>query len=212
MTAPTQLPTVRFSTSWELYEKVIRNIYRYPDDSVNTNKEDFNARRMISDWNVYEDAVLSGVSSIMGLEYRKNIIDICIAPKILSVSKPIIIGVDGYDKRFVDEVMFQLIFQLLVDNTSIPLLYDVVEDWIEIFNDTLFEDEAYFVPAFALQKAICLDVLDEPDRLQRIIERCGGLFRGDEKVAWEFVNTHDYKEIINTLRRLYSAIEQEYDF
>jgi hypothetical protein len=57
-----------------------------------------------------------------------------------------------------------------------------------------------------------LDVLDEPDRLQRIIERCGGLFRGDEKVAWEFVNTHDYKEIINTLRRLYSAIEQEYDF
>jgi hypothetical protein len=212
VTAPTQLPTVRFSTSWELYEKVIRNIYRYPDDSVNTNKEDFNARRMISDWNVYEDAVLSGVSSIMGLEYRKNIIDICIAPKILSVSKPIIIGVDGYDKRFVDEVMFQLIFQLLVDNTSIPLLYDVVEDWIEIFNDTLFEDEAYFVPAFALQKAICLDVLDEPDRLQRIIERCGGLFRGDEKVAWEFVNTHDYKEIINTLRRLYSAIEQEYDF
>jgi hypothetical protein len=212
VTAPTQLPTVRFSTSWELYEKVIRNIYRYPDDSVDTDKEDFNARRMISDWNGYEDAVLSGVCSIIGLEYRKNIIDICIAPKILSVSKPIIIGVDGYDKRFVDEVMFQLIFQLLVDNTSIPLLYDVVEDWIEIFNDTLFEDEAYFVPAFALQKAICLDVLDEPDRLQRIVERCGGLFRGDEKVAWEFVNTHDYKEIINTLRRLYSAIEQEYDF
>ena len=212
MTAPTQLPTVRFSTSWELYEKVIRNIYRYPDDSVNTDKEDFNARRMISDWNGYEDAVLSGVCSITGLEYRKNIIDICIAPKILSVSKPIIIGVDGYDKRFVDEVMYQLVFQLLIDNTSIPLVYDVVEDWIEIFNDTLFEDEAYFVPAFALQKAICLDVLDEPDRLQRIVERCGGLFRGDEKVAWEFVNTHDYKEIINTLRRLYSAIEQEYDF
>ncbi len=212
MTAPTQLPTVRFSTSWELYEKVIRNIYRYPDDSVDTDKEDFNARRMISDWNGYEDAVLSGVCSIIGLEYRKNIIDICIAPKILSVSKPIIIGVDGYDKRFVDEVMYQLVFQLLIDNTSIPLVYDVVEDWIEIFNDTLFEDEAYFVPAFALQKAICLDVLDEPDRLQRIVERCGGLFRGDEKVAWEFVNTHDYREIINTLRRLYSAIEQEYDF
>jgi len=212
VTAPTQLPTVRFSTSWELYEKVIRNIYRYPDDSVNTDKEDFNARRMISDWNGYEDAVLSGVCSITGLEYRKNIIDICIAPKILSVSKPIIIGVDGYDKRFVDEVMYQLVFQLLIDNTSIPLVYDVVEDWIEIFNDTLFEDEAYFVPAFALQKAICLDVLDEPDRLQRIVERCDGLFRGDEKVAWEFVNTHDYKEIINTLRRLYSAIEQEYDF
>ncbi len=212
MTAPTQLPTVRFSTSWELYEKVIRNIYRYPDDSVNTDKEDFNARRMISDWNGYEDAVLSGVCSITGLEYRKNIIDICIAPKILSVSKPIIIGVDGYDKRFVDEVMYQLVVQLLIDNASIPLVYDVVEDWIEIFNDTLFEDEAYFVPAFALQKAICLDVLDEPDRLQRIVERCDGLFRGDEKVAWEFVNTHDYKEIINTLRRLYSAIEQEYDF
>jgi hypothetical protein len=212
VTAPTQLPTVRFSTSWELYEKVIRNIYRYPDDSVNTDKEDFNARRMISDWNGYEDAVLSGVCSITGLEYRKNIIDICIAPKILSVSKPIIIGVDGYDKRFVDEVMYQLVVQLLIDNTSIPLVYDVVEDWIEIFNDTLFEDEAYFVPAFALQKAICLDVLDEPDRLQRIVERCDGLFRGDEKVAWEFVNTHDYKEIINTLRRLYSAIEQEYDF
>jgi hypothetical protein len=212
VTAPTQLPTVRFSTSWELYEKVIRNIYRYPDDSVNTDKEDFNARRMISDWNGYEDAVLSGVCSITGLEYRKNIIDICIAPKILSVSKPIIIGVDGYDKRFVDEVMYQLVVQLLIDNASIPLVYDVVEDWIEIFNDTLFEDEAYFVPAFALQKAICLDVLDEPDRLQRIVERCDGLFRGDEKVAWEFVNTHDYKEIINTLRRLYSAIEQEYDF
>lgn len=212
MTAPTNLPIIRFSTSWELYEKIIRNIYRYPDDSVDLDKEDFNARRMISDWLNYEEDVLRGICYITGLEFRKNIIDICIAPKVISTSKPIIIGVDGYDRRFVDEVMFQLIVQLLTDNTSIPYTYDVVEDWIEIFCDTLFEDEAYFVPAFALLKAVCLDVLDEPDRLARIIKRCGSLFRGDEKVAWEYVNTHDYKEIINTLQRLYQAIEEEYDF
>jgi len=211
VTEPIRLPTIRFSTSWELYEKVIRNIYRYPDDIVDVDTEDTNATRMIEDWNYYEQAVLAGACAIMGLDYRKNIIDICIAPKVLSVSKPIIVGVNGYDTRFVDEVMYQLAFQLLTDNTSIPMLYDVIEDWIDIFNDTLFEDEAYFVPAFALQKAICLDILDEPDRLERILKRTGGLFRGDEKVAWEFVNTHDYREIINTIRRLYNAIEEEYD-
>ena len=212
MTAPTNLPIIRFSTSWELYEKIIRNIYRYPDDSVDLEKEDFNARRMISDWLNYEDEVVRGICSITGLEFRKNIIDICIAPKVISTSRPIIIGVDGYDRRFVDEVMFQLIIQLLKDNTSIPSTYDVIEDWIDIFSDSLYEDEAYFVPAFALLKALCLDILNEPDRLVRITKRCGGLFRGDEKVAWEYVDTHDYKEIINTLQRLYRAIEDEYDF
>lgn len=212
MTAPTNLPIIRFSTSWELYEKIIRNIYRYPDDSVDLEKEDFNARRMISDWLNYEDEVVRGICSITGLEFRKNIIDICIAPKVISTSRPIIIGVDGYDRRFVDEVMFQLIIQLLMDNTSIPYTYDVIEDWIDIFSDSLYEDEAYFVPAFALLKALFLDVLNEPDRLVRITKRCGGLFRGDEKVAWEYVDTHDYKEIINTLQSLYRAIGDEYDF
>lgn len=212
MTAPTNLPIIRFSTSWELYEKIIRNIYRYPDDSVDLEKEDSNAKRMISDWLNYEDEVVRGICSITGLEFRKNIIDICIAPKVISTSRPIIIGVDGYDRRFVDEVMFQLIIQLLMDNTSIPYTYDVIEDWIDIFSDSLYEDEAYFVPAFALLKALCLDILNEPDRLVRITKRCGGLFRGDEKVAWEYVDTHDYKEIINTLQRLYQAIEEEYDF
>lgn len=212
MTVPTNLPTLRFSTSWELYEKIIRNIYRYPDDAINLEKEELNARRMISDWLSYEDQVLGGICSVTGLSFRKNIIDICIAPKVMSTCRPIIIGVDGYDKRFVDEVMFQLIFQLLTDNTSIPFTYDVIEDWIEIFNDTLFEDEAYFVPVFALQKAVYLDVLDEPDRLEKAILKSSGLFRGDEKVAWEYVNAHDYREIINTLQRLYKAIEEEYDF
>jgi len=99
-----------------------------------------------------------------------------------------------------------------MDNTSIPYTYDVIEDWIDIFSDSLYEDEAYFVPAFALLKALCLDILNEHDRLVRITKRSGGLFRGDEKVAWEYVDAHDYKEIINTLQRLYRAIEDEYDF
>ena len=74
MTAPTNLPIIRFSTSWELYEKIIRNIYRYPDDSVDLEKEDFNARRMISDWLNYEDEASEASVQLQGWGSEKTLL------------------------------------------------------------------------------------------------------------------------------------------
>jgi hypothetical protein len=209
VTAPkhpsSKLPKVRFSSSWELYEKVYR--YALKDkEEVDTDEFESVEADLITQWMLYEEKILAGICSITGLSFRKNIIDIFLVPKAGLVSKPLIVGVFTNNDSFVEVVAYQLIFELLTDNTSIPLVYEVIEDWISLLEEDLYDDEAYFVPAFAIQKALYLDILDEPERLEEIQKRAVGLFRMDEHEAWNYVNTKDYKEIINKLHDMYKRI------
>lgn len=159
-------------------------------------------------WQPYEEKVLIGLSELLDLSYRQNIIDVYIAAWFKSFSNPMVVGVMYKQDIFVDKLTHELIHRLLSDNTSVPYDSNQLLVWKKLFGDQHSRSTLLHIAVHAVHKAIYLDVLDQPKRLERDIAICHKYNATDYIAAWDYVNKNDYNNIIYKLKDSFSQREE----
>lgn len=160
-------------------------------------------------WLPFEGKILGGLHDIMGLKFNQNIIDVYIAPWFSAFSDPMVIGVTADPDVFVDILTHELIHRLLTDNTLVDPEIFLLPKWQKMYGKELGFNTVVHIPVHAVHKAIYIDVLKEPSRLQRDIDSCKRNKADDYVKAWEFVEEHDYKQLIKELKDSYQQIAEK---
>jgi hypothetical protein len=202
------LPQIRIKNAWLLRDNVSKHLHilwakegePLADDSWIDNKvADYQKA-----WKPVEEQILTSLTDILGLSFRQNIIDVYIAPWFNAFSDPLVIGVTKDPDVFIDLLTHELIHRLLTDNNETPYSKRHLKVWGELFGEGISKSALVHIPVHALMKAIFIDVLHEPERLERDIASCREQNAVDYTTAWEYVEKHDYKEIIEKLKKTYS--------
>jgi hypothetical protein len=155
-------------------------------------------------WQPYEHEVLKGMCDIFGLEFRQNIIDIYVAPLRHAFSDPMMISTKHSPDEVVNVIAHELMHRLLTDNT----LYEdenLIAHWRGLFGEGYDRAALIHIPIHAGLKMLFLEVLNEPDRLARDMERCRRFESYNQ--AWEYVEANDYRQIIAKLRAGYAKLQ-----
>jgi hypothetical protein len=154
-------------------------------------------------WKPYEQKVLTGITSLTGLQFRQNSIDVYIAPWFNAFSSPLVIGITHEPDQFIDTLTHELIHRLLTDNTAVPYDALLADNWKKLYGTEHNFGTLIHIPVHAILEAVYMDVLDEPKRVLRDKQNSKEFTR-DYADAWAYVETHGYKEIIDKLRKDYS--------
>lgn len=211
----TELPIIRIKDAWLLRENTsnyLDELWRKDGDKPITNNPDYDkwlTRRIASyqkAWRPVENKVLTGITEILGLEFRQNIIDVYIAPWFRAFSDPMVIGVVQEPDVFIDTLTHELTHRLLTDNTAIPHETLLLSEWEKLFGKKHSFGTTVHIPVHAVHKAIYLDVLKAPERLERDIANNKQYEATDYIKAWEYVDRYGYKEIIEKLRKSYAEL------
>ena len=159
-------------------------------------------------WELREETILTGMQKIFGLRFYKPIIDVSLAPAFVPKSKPLIINFRSESDQFVDILTHELLHNLFTDNQYVQhhIYTDLISRWTELFGKR-DRVELVHIPVHAGLKAIYLDVLKEPYRLKRDIKDCQQWEA--YKAAWEYVEQHDYKKIIEDFKNSYTTKSEE---
>ncbi len=166
------------------------------------------------EWMKYEKRVLSSLTKVLGISFYKPVIDVACAPYFVPKSDPLIMNFRYEPDEFVDVLTHELCHILLTDNnkTSIhdyvnkPKL-DLAKEWKKLYSIDDFNALVH-VPVHALSKYIYLDVLKQPERLKRDMKTMESYANNEAYVeAWDYVNEHDYKKIIEDLKKMYEKVQ-----
>jgi hypothetical protein len=205
------LPIIRIKDAWLLREHASKHLHElWGDGKVELADDTWMKRRVkeyIQAWQPYESRILSGMTETLGLSFRQNIIDVYIAPWFSAFSDPMVIGVTKKPDIFVDTLTHELIHRLLTDNTATPYTAPLLPEWEKLFGKQPTIVQLVHIPVHAVHKAIYLDILREPSRLQRDIKNNEEYGAVDYIEAWSYVEKHGYKTIIRKLRKLYTPAE-----
>lgn len=163
-------------------------------------------------WKEYESIILEAMINLYGVEFKKTIIDVYVSPWNSSISNPMIINPGRPAAVQIDTITHELLHVLFTDNTSFSMHDDrpnikLVSKWRELFDDDLEWKTLVHIPVHAGLKSIFLDTLDAPERLERDIARHQK--NPIYKAAWDYVENHDYGEINDKLKKLYSQLSEE---
>jgi len=155
-------------------------------------------------WAKKEAKVLRGMQDIFELRFYKQVIDVTLAPAFGPKSLPMIINFFHEPDTFVDILTHELFHNLFTDNQYVQRdkNSNLVEVWRKLFPEDLTLATRVHIPVHAGLKAIYLDVLNEPKRLERDIAECQQW--PDYKAAWDYVEQNDYKKIITKFKKSYN--------
>jgi hypothetical protein len=168
------------------------------------------ARQLSDIWKKHESVILSAMTNLYGVEFNRNIIDVYVSPWNSSISDPLILNPGRPPEVHVDTLMHELFHVLFTDNTSY-CLYDEPHDkqlldcWRDMFGSDIEFKTLVHIPVHAGLKALFLDTLDEPLRLERDISRHQE--NPAYNAAWDYVESHDYKQINADLKAIYSSFK-----
>ncbi len=203
-----KLPEIRIRTSFLLNGAVIPlllpglketgNEIAATDEYIQETVERYN-----NSWAPYELRILEGMCEVLGLEFKQNIIDAYVAPFGHSLSDPMIISTKYSGDRFVEVFTHEVAHRLLTDNTKITTSLDrkILSTWKELFGDDHSFNTLVHIPVHAVLEYIFIDVLNEPQRLERDIEFCQQYEA--YALAWKYVKNKGYKDILEQLRNSY---------
>jgi hypothetical protein len=169
------------------------------------------ARSYIEAWLPYESKVLKGVSELLNLEFRQNIIDVHIAPWFSAFSEPLIIGVKYKPDQFIGVLTHELIHKLLTDNTLLEIDFPLIPEWEKLFGKNHNFGALVHIPVHAVLKYIFIDILKQPERLKRDIEMSKKNNATDYIAAWDYVEKNDYLKIIKDLKESYAKLAANAD-
>lgn len=163
-------------------------------------------------WQPKEKQIIQGMCDLYDIEFCQNIINVYIAPWFNAFSEPLVIGVRIKPDEFIDILTHELLHRLFTDNTSLPKVNNVlIKEWQKLFDKSLDFKTLVHVPVHAGLKAIYLDVLHEPKRLERdiawsnkYVKKYGNAY----KAAWDYVEEHDYKIINQKLKKSYADFKR----
>ena len=143
---------------------------------------------------------------LLGLSFRQNVIDVYIAPWFGAFSDPLVIGVMREPDQFVDTLTHELIHRLLTDNSSISYEKKLFPNWQKLFGKNHSFTTIVHIPVHAVHKAIYLDILNEPERLERDKKSDIQHNAKDYIASWQYVDSDDYQIIIEKLRNSYKHL------
>ena len=205
-----EVPAIRIKDAWLLEQEVDKHLNQSQDKdkeqeiiSDATIKEKIEAYRAA--WLPYENQILQHMTEVVNLSFRQNIIDVYIAPYFNAFSDPLVVGIRFEPDLFVDILTHELLHRLLTDNLSMPSGYRIGGVWRELFGQNHTAVTLNHIPVHAIHKAIYLDSLKAPQRLQRDITRCQTHGTTDYVKAWEYVEEAGYQEIIEQLKKSYNS-------
>lgn len=201
----TSYPEVRIRNGWLLAETVSPHLPEYvkrrgkiPPPLPTTDEVNTVVSAYREAWEPRSQQILSGICRILGLSFRKNIVDVHIAPGFRAVSQPLIMGTGYEPDHFIDALTHELFHDVLVDNTTYEDNTDsLITHWRSLFGAAHSEDALIHIPVHAGLAAMYQDVLREPYRLERDIGVCQPL--PGYSHAWDYVQRRGYHTVINQL-------------
>ena len=205
-------PEIRIYFSWLLYDHVSKDLfekYSHGSQKLASKEKCFElARDYRNEWAKYDKKILSALSEVTGLTFYRQVIDVACAPWLAGQSDPLMLSFYYEPDQFVDILTHELCHVLLTDNKvyaehSSPDWLNLTERWSKLFGEHSTTATVH-IPVHALLKYIFVDILHDPERVNRDMADC----KGNEpyEKSWEYVNAHDYKEIIGKLRHDYVRI------
>lgn len=207
-----ELPVIRIKDAWLLRENASKHLHELWGKDTELADDKWIEKRVAQyqkAWKPLEQNILLGMTGLLGLSFRQNIIDVSIAPWFNAFSDPMVIGVMQEPDVFVDTLTHELLHRLLTDNTAIPHETLLLSEWQKLFGKNHTFGTTVHIPVHAVHKAIYLDVLKAPERLERDIEANKKYDAKDYVAAWDYVEKHDYKEIIKKLKQSYTQLAKE---
>ena len=206
--AQDELPTIRIKDAWLLREHAsthLHELWGEGKELADDNWMKWKVGEYKKAWEPYEQRILLGMTETLGLSFRQNIIDVNIAPWFHAFSDPLVIGVMQDPDVFIDTLTHELLHRLLTDNTTIPyeMQTDLIPEWRRLFGKDHTFTSLVHIPVHAIHKAIYLDILKEPKRLERDIANNEQYEATDYMSAWSYVDKIGYKKIIKKLRGSY---------
>lgn len=162
-------------------------------------------------WNMHEDQIIHAMCELYGVRFKKSIIDVYVSPWNKSISNPLVINPSRSPELHVDTLVHELFHVLLTDNSSFSIhdrsqTVKLVDKWRELFGNDLEWNTLVHIPVHAGLKAIFVDTLRQPERLERDIARHEKKPAYD--AAWRYVEENNYKVINETLRKLYLSLNE----
>lgn len=160
-------------------------------------------------WMKYEREILQAMVGLYGVEFKKAIIDIYVSPWNKSISNPLIINPSRPPEVQIDTVSHELLHVLFTDNSAFSMHDDskgikLADEWRHLFGSDHDWKTLVHIPVHAGLKAIFVDALHQPERLDRDILRHQS--NPAYKKAWEYVEEHDYKRVNAQLGDLYQGL------
>lgn len=208
-----KLPEIRIVYSWLLAggpSKVLEKQFGPQKEWTDAEYEKW-AHLYRNAWQKYESDILPAMQEVFGLEFYSPVIDVAVAPWFTAQSDPVILHFGYEPERFVDALAHELLHVLLTDNKTYSIKssgqpVDLSQRWQKLFGEREF-NELVHIPVHAGLKYIYMDVLHEPSRLEFDIE--DNKDNPPYKAAWEYVQAHDYHEIINRIQDDFESIQRE---
>jgi hypothetical protein len=209
------LPEIRIKDAWLLRENAseyLDKMWRKKDDEPIAHNPDYNkwiTAKVASyreAWQPYEQNILSSMCTMLGLNFKQNIVDVYIAPWFYAFSDPMVLGVTFEPDEFVDHLTHELIHRLLSDNLVTSPDFDYIEEWRNLFGTQHSFNALVHIPVHAVHKAIYLDVLKDSKRLEGDVSTLKKNNAADYLKSWEYIEKEGYSEIIDKLRRSYRAL------
>lgn len=160
-------------------------------------------------WSKYESSILETIPFLYGVDFKKPIIDIYVSPWNASISNPLIISPNRVPEIHIETVIHELLHVLFTDNTAFSMHDEnqkvkLIDEWRNLFGIDLDWKTVVHIPVHAGLKAIFLETLDAPERVERDILRHQD--NPAYKAAWEYVEKHDYHVINEQLKELYKQL------
>ncbi len=207
------LPVIRIKDAWLLRENASQHLHELWASKGDVLADDKWMEKRVAEyqeaWQPIEKTILTGMTEILELSFRQNIIDVYIAPWFRAFSDPMVIGVMQEPDVFVDTLTHELIHRLLTDNTTVPHETMLLEEWQKLFGKKHTFGTVVHIPVHAVHKAIHVDLLKQPERLKRDIAANKKYEATDYIAAWDYVDKHDYKEIIKKLKKSYEELSEK---
>ena len=211
------IPEVRIQFSWLLYDTVSITLH----EKLAKPGEELPSQIQCEEWtNDYRQAwqskqrkILTALCSELNLEFRRPVLDVDLAPWLRPISSPLLMGFQNKPDQFVDVLTHELCHVLLTDNNiqtnrgKSETRGSMLQTWKKLFGEDHDFVTLVHIPVHACLKFVYLDILREPERLQRDIEHCNRW--PAYKKAWEYIEAHDYQTIINQVKKSYKQYESE---
>lgn len=206
------MPVIRIKDAWLLREMASVHLNELWGKGKPLPPDDYYAEKVKTyqkAWGSYDHKILAGMTSIMNLSFRQNIVDVYVAPWFYAFSEPMVIGVIFTPDEFVDALTHELIHRLLSDNTTVPNELFLIPHWEKLFGEQDSMKTLVHIPVHAIHKAIYLDILKEPERLERDIQKDRKSGNKAYIASWDYVEEQSYKEIISKLKKCYHELSSE---
>lgn len=202
-------PTVRIKSSFLLNNKLLPLLKSELEESGRQDEGtsdfiDMKSRIYIDAWKVYEQRIMSAMTKVLDMKFNQNIIDVYVAPFGNSFSDPMIISTKYSADRSIEVLTHEIAHRFLTDSDKLPMKDGrrLTEHWGELFGDLPFIVLVH-IPVHALMQHIFVDVLNEPERLERDIQICQK--HEPYNQAWNYVIEVGYKNIIDKLKSSYDS-------